>query len=56
MNKDDKKRTVLLLTEKEYFRAIDRFEEHKGEPTFEDFVCVVDDPFYEIEVPDENGS
>ena len=50
------KRTVLLLTTKEYSRAIERFEEHKGEPTFDDFVVVVDDPFYEIEVPDENSA
>ena len=46
---------VLLLTEKEYFRALDRFEEHKGSETMEDFVIVVDAGIEELEGLDEDG-
>ena len=47
---------VLLLTEKEYYRALDRYEEHKGSETMEDFVIVVDAGIEELEGLDEDGS
>ena len=36
--------TFLLLTQKEYYRAMERYEEHKDLPTAEDFFWVVEAP------------
>ena len=50
----------LLLTEKEYFRGIERYDEH-GEENEPGFLCIVDvgtgDVFFEpTEEEDEDGS